>query len=222
MLDRMRDARAGVGAQLDAVETGNDVAALGTPEERSQWAHIAQLEEQLQAMPPGLDREETRDKVRLLKGVLYWQLDAAFKGRSYQEQRALRDIDDSLEELQNRWVRLQQARGSVLANTEDFSGRIAALAERVRSMRERLSQASEQQNQYLEGVAESELQAQKQRLDAYALQARFALADIYDRAADDTNGNAKPAGAAAPAPEQAPGPEQAPSQTPATTVPGAK
>jgi len=35
----------------------------------------------------------------------------------------------------------------------------------------------------MEGVAVEELQAQKQRLDAYTVQARFALAAIYDRAA---------------------------------------
>ena len=42
----------------------------------------------------------------------------------------------------------------------------------------------QQQSDYLEQLAESELSAQKQRLAAYAVQARFALADIYDRASD--------------------------------------
>ena len=89
------------------------------------------LEEQLASLPPGLERDEARDKLRLIKGVLYWRLDAGFKARAYQERRALREIDAALEELQNRWVRVQQARATVPTNTDEFAARIAALAVRV-------------------------------------------------------------------------------------------
>ncbi len=206
-LGKMRDARAAIGAELDAVITGHDVAALGTPEEREQWGRASGLGEQLSTLPAGLDRDESRDKLRLIKGVLYWQLDADFNARAYREQRALREVDAGLEELQDRWARLEQARGTVLASTQDFSARIAALAERVKATRARLAQASEQQSQYLDSVAESELQAQKQRLDTYALQARFALADIYDRNSNDDHGGpaTAPAAPAPAAPESAPG-----------------
>src|ERR1700682_1613652 len=76
---RLRAARAAVDSRLNAIETGNDVAALGTAEERAQWARIATLEEQAAALPPGLERDAATDKLRLIKGVLYWRLDAAFK-----------------------------------------------------------------------------------------------------------------------------------------------
>ena len=201
---QLRDARAAVASQLDAVETGNEVAALGTPTERAQWATVARLEEQISTLPPGLERDETRDKLRLIKGVLYWRLDANFKARAYQEQHSLREIDAALEELQNRWVRVQQARSTVPSDTDEFAARIAALAARVHAMRERLSQTSQQQSHYLDDVAESELQAQKERLDEYALQARFALADIYDRGADQ--GGSDAAAPAAPVPPAAPAP----------------
>jgi hypothetical protein len=121
---------------------------------------------------------------------LYWQLDANFKARDYEERRALRDLDAALDELQNRWVRVRQARATVPNDTGAYAVRIAALAARVQAMRERLAQSSQQQSTYLDDLAESELRAQKQRLDAYALQARYALADIYDRA-DDQGGAAK-------------------------------
>jgi hypothetical protein len=201
---QLRNARASVGAQLDAAETGNEVAALGTATERAQWATIARLEEQLEQLPPGLEREEARDKLRLIKGVLYFRLDANFKARAYQEQRQLREIDEALEELQNRWVRVQQARATVPTDTDEFAARIAALAARVHAMRDRLSDTSQQQSRYLDDVAESELRAQKERLDAYALQARFALADIYDRGSDQGASDAPstpPPAPTAPAPE---------------------
>ena len=207
---KLRDARAAVGSQLNAIETGHDVAALGTPTERDQWSKVARLSDPLASMPASLEREQEGDKLRLIKGVLYWRLDANFKARDYDEQRLLREVDAALDELQNRWVRVQQARATVANDTGDYAVRIATLAARIQAMRERLAQASQQQNQYLENVAESELRTQKERLDAYALQARFALADIYDRAGD-TEGATKAPGApgvpdAAPAPVPVPEP----------------
>ncbi|HEY3730609.1 MAG TPA: hypothetical protein VGL28_05040 [Steroidobacteraceae bacterium] len=207
---RLRDTRAQVETQLNAIETGNDVVALGTPSERDQWARVGALEEKIATMPAGLERVDALDKVRLLKGVLYWRLDAAFKERSYAQRRALREVDTALEELQNRWVRVQRARATAPTDTGDFAARIAALEERIKAMRARLADAAGQQNGYLETAAASALAAQKERLEAYAVQARFALADIYDRASDQ----AAPSGAE-PAPEPAPGNAPTPNSAPA-------
>ncbi len=210
---KLRDTRAAVGAQLNAIETGHDVAALGTRTEREQWSKVAALTDPLASMPASPEREQEGDKLRLIKGVLYWRLDANFKARDYEERRLLGEVDAALEELQNRWVRVQQARATVPTDIDAYAARIAALAARVQAMRDRLAQASQQQNQYLQDVAESELSAQKQRLDAYALQARFALADIYDRA-DDQGGTAKAPDA--PSAPDAPGaPEAVPTPAPA-------
>jgi len=205
---QLRAARAAVDSRLNAIETGNDVAALGTAEERAQWARIAMLEEQAAALPPGIETDAVRDKLRLIKGVLYWRLDATFKERSYEQRRALRELDAALEQLQNRWVLVQNARATVPSNTGEFADRIAALAARIRSVRQRLADTSGQQSVYLQNVAASELSAQKQRLAEYAVQARFALADIYDRA------DSAPGAAPLAAPE--PGAPAAPPATPAS------
>jgi hypothetical protein len=206
---RLREARARVGSNLDAIETTADVVALGTPKERAQWARVERLQEQLASLPAGEELDQARDKLRLIRGALYWQLDAEFKARSYEQRRSLRELDAALEELQNRWVRVQQARATVPSDTDEFSARIAALAARVQTVRSRLADASQQQNQYLEGVAVAELRAQQQRLDSYALQARFALAGIYDRAADQAGEPAAtpPAAVAPPSAQPAPAPE---------------
>lgn len=214
---RLRAQRAEVDSRLNAIETGNDVVALGTAEERDQWARIAALEEQVATLPHDIEGEAAADKVRLIKGALYWRLDAAFKERIYNQRRALRELDAALEELQNRWVRVQRARATVPTNTGEFSQRIAALAERIKAVRERLTDTSGKQSEFLQDMAASELSTQKQRLDAYAVQARFALADIYDRAAsqaDSSSGTGagesapSPPAAPSPAPQAAPAPEQ--------------
>jgi lipopolysaccharide biosynthesis regulator YciM len=188
-------ARATIDSRLTAIETGADVAALGTADERAQWAKVRALEGAV-SDAAGTDADELqteRDKIRLMKGVLYWRLDAQFKERSYAERRALRALDALLNEAQNRWVRVQHARGSVPNNTGEFEARIAALAARIAQLRDHLAQSAQQQSHYLEQLASSALLEQKDRLAAYEVQARFALADIYDRAAT-------PAPAPAPAP----------------------
>jgi hypothetical protein len=204
--DQLRAARDAADSRLNAIEIGNDVAALGTPQERDQWARVTHLEEIQASVPPGPERDESADKLRLIKGVLYWRLDASFKQRTYDQRRALHELDAQLEELQNRWVRIQRARDTVPANTGEFAARIAAMSDRVKSIRERLANSSEQQNHYLSVLAEEELQSQRDRLATYSLQARVQLADIYDRSSDQP---AKPAESTA-----APGSEPAPVQTP--------
>jgi hypothetical protein len=216
---RLLAARAAVDSRLTAIETGADVAALGSPEERAQWAKVRALEAAL-ADASGMDAGELqtdRDKVRLMKGALYWRLDAQFKERSYAERRELRALDALLNEAQNRWVRVQRARSSVPSNTGEFEARIAALEQRIAQLKDRLAQSAQMQNQYLEQLASTALLEQKDRLAAYEVQARFALADIYDRASAPPP--AAPArGASAPA---APASSAAPDAAPASDAPPA-
>ena len=173
-----------VDSRLQSIETGNDVVALATAKEREQWDRIGRMLARIETLPPSLERDNVADKVRLVKGVLYWKLDAAFKTRSYEQQHALREVDKALEELQNRWVRVQRARSSVATNNGDFAARVAALGARIDSMKQQLVAAQHQQAQYLNGLAENELTAQQARLRAYSEQARFALASLYDRTSE--------------------------------------
>jgi hypothetical protein len=160
-----------------------DYAALGTAEQRDQWQRILRAEEALALEPPGPEREDAAARLRLVKGVLYWNLAASFRGRMFEQRRALRDLDSLLRDTQNRWERLATARASVPANTGDFGQRLAAAGAKLEALRERLVATRGKQNELLAQLAIRELSQQKERLNTYQLQARFALATIYDRAA---------------------------------------
>src|SRR5258708_6615948 len=154
-------ARAAIDSRPTATETRADVAALGTGKERAQWSKLRPLESALGSASGGdsEDLQTERDKIRLMKGVLYWRFDAQFKERSYAERRALRAVDAALNEAQNRWVRVQKARGSVPSNTGEFAARIAALAERITQLRLALANSTQQQSRYLELLARTALLA---------------------------------------------------------------
>ena len=64
-----------------------------------------------------------------------------------------------------------------------FSDRVAGLSPKLDRMRLRVEETKTRQLAFLQSVATEELRAQKQRLETYTVQARFALADIYDRSA---------------------------------------
>lgn len=182
-LDKYGADRATVGGLLDQVEASQDVAALGTAEERDQWARILRLEAALLTAPNDDETNVIREKTRLAKGVLYWRLAESFRARVWNERRTLKDLDQALREAQNRWVRVQKARGSMPNNTGQFAERVAALRARLDAAQVRLAAVARQQNGLLESLARSELQQQKERISTYQIQARFALASIYDRAA---------------------------------------
>jgi hypothetical protein len=182
-LDRYGGDRATTGGKLDQVESGQDVAALGTAQEREQWARIVRMEAALLAAPNDDETNVIRDKLRLAKGVLYWRLAESFKARVWNERRTLKDLDQALREAQNRWVRVEKARSSMPNHTGEFAQRVAALRSRLDATQIRLADVAKQQNGLLEGLARNELETQKERISTYQIQARFALAAIYDRAA---------------------------------------
>jgi hypothetical protein len=192
--------------RLATIEREGNAAALGSAAERAQWARILAVESAIVQGTSGLEGDElalAKEKLRLVKGVLSWRLQEAFRARLYQERRALRDLDAALREAERRWVRVERARGSVTENTGEFAARVHSLGARLAATQGRLEAARDRQNDFLEQRAVDELNAQKDRLAAYRVQARFALASIYDRAANPpaTSGT----GASAPPTDASPG-----------------
>lgn len=181
--DVLQQKRAGLQSQLDDAERNGDFAALGTEEERAQWARIKNIEQLLASAPDTPENAVLRDRLRLVRGALQWRLREANQGRVYHERRSLRDIDGLLAETQLRWQRLADVRQSIPDNTGEFAARVAAAKAKLDALRQRMTLARAAQNGLLAQLAINELEAQKARIATYELQARFALATIYDRAA---------------------------------------
>jgi hypothetical protein len=185
-------------SRLNGVATARDVAALGTAEQRDQWARIQRAEQALEIAPAGEDTDALRNRLRLVKGALYWRLAESYRASMFGQRRALRDVDGLMRETQDRWERLGRARASVPANTGEFGVRLDSARQRLEAIQTRLAAAKVRQNQYLAQIAIDELTAQRERLGAYQVQARFALAAIYDRAATPA-ASSPPASAPVPA-----------------------
>ena len=182
-IEQLVDRKLALDARLNGIEAGNDSLALATKDEFRLWGEIALLERSpaLDAGTP--EAAAARDKLRLLKGVLQWQLDKAFKERLWTARRNLRLAGEALVETHRGRRSVDQAMREQPEVFADFDRRVATLAPRVEALLGRVDTAARRQRAFLQAIAVAELEAQKARLEAYTVQARFALAAIYDRSA---------------------------------------
>jgi hypothetical protein len=182
-VDKLQAREVALDNQLRAIEAQHNVAALGTEEERAQWARIQRIEAGLAGAPDTPENADLRTRLALVKGVLFFRLNDAYGARLWQEHRELKDLNLALHETQSRWIRVERARKNVPVNTGEFATRVNALKGRIDTLETRLVAAEQKQRDYLARVAVQELERQKDRLATYQIQARFELGTMYDRAA---------------------------------------
>jgi hypothetical protein len=168
---------------LAKIERSENAVALGTASEQQAWRDLTAMESKLALVAGDPAAEELRDKQRFLKGLLLWDLRRDYKARLWAQKSSLRELDRSLKEAQRRHHQVETAREQWPETFHELTDRIAGLAPRVLGLHGSVQTALLRQQDFLRDVAVAELQAQRDRLDTYRVQARFALASIYDRAA---------------------------------------
>ncbi len=182
-IDRMVDQKLEFDAILNDIEQGNDWLGLATEREWELWGEITGIESTpaLRANIPEAD--EVNDKIDLIKGVLQWNLEKDFKDRLWRIRRNLSQTGEALVETQRSRRQIDESMRNEPLRFEELGNRVYGLTPRIVAMKERVADAMEGQRAFLRAIAVEELRAQKQRLDIYTVQARFALAAIYDTAA---------------------------------------
>ncbi|MGI9238257.1 MAG: tetratricopeptide repeat protein [Woeseiaceae bacterium] len=182
-LDEMVSRKLEFDSALNNIEESNDWLALATKSEFDMWGEITGLEKTpaLQANIPEAD--EVRDKIRLLKGVLQWDLERDFGDRLWRIRRNLRQSGEALVATQRSRRQIDETMRLEPLKFEALNDRVYGLGPRIESTKMQLEDTLSKQRVFLQSIAIGELQAQKQRLDVYTVQARFALAAIYDIAA---------------------------------------
>lgn len=201
-VDDLQRRRTEIESQVVSAENNGDVAALGTPRERALWAQVEQMEGVVGSAGADPELEDARDKLRLVRGVLYWQMNDGFKARAWAVRRGVREVSQALRETEKRWSLVQEAKQAVPDRNGEFGERIGALRPRIAAARDRLAALQRAQADYLADIAVRELESQKERISTYMLQARYSLATIYDRASDnDARRSERPAPASSMTPD---------------------
>lgn len=178
-LNAKRDA---LRARFEGALAERDVTALATDQERA-WLNLLDgVDAELAARSDDASLDDAREKARLARGVLMWRLDEAWKVRSWQAGRSMRELDAAVYDARTRQTASSRARQGAPERNAELGRRVAAVAPRVTQLAARVETAKSAQERFLAAIAVGELEAQRRRLDEYSVQARYAIATIYDRA----------------------------------------
>jgi hypothetical protein len=196
-VEELQRRRTELESRVASAESAGDVVALGTAREREIWQQVEQLEALVAAGDPA-DPEivAAREKLRLIKGVTYWQMNEGFRARAWSSRKNLREVSQALRETEKRWSLVQEARDAVPDRDGEFAARIARLRPRIDGAVAQVAALKSGQAEYLADIAVRELESQKARIETYTVQARYALATIYDRAAETEESASAGAGGA--------------------------
>ena len=182
-LDDMVQRKLDLDARLNSIETNRNALALANRREFELWGEITALEQSPAANADIPEAEEVRDKIRLLKGVLQWKLEREFKPRLSQIRRDLRETGEALVKTQRSRRQVDDTMRNEPIFFESLNARVDGLIPQIDATKARVDAAMNRQRAYLQSIAVDELLAQKKRLNIYTVQARFALAAIYDLSA---------------------------------------
>ena len=182
-LDGMIGRKLEFDARLNSIEQSGDTLALATEREFALWGEITALERTPALAADIPEAQEVRDKLKLLKGVLQWDLDKEFKARLWKVRRDVQQTGQALVETQRSRRNIDETMRGEPLMFERFNARVDGLNPRIEALQSQVDAAMGRQRAFLQSIAVEELRAQQQRLNTYSVQARFALAAIYDLSA---------------------------------------
>ena len=190
-IDGMVQRKLDFDALLNDIEQSGDWLALANEHEFEMWGEITSLEKTPALSADIPEAEEVRDKIKLLKGVLQWGLEKDFNERLWRIRRNLQETGEALVETQRARRQVDDSMTRQPLEFQSFDDRVYGLEPRIEALKMRVGDAMAEQRVFLQAIAVGELQAQQRRLETYTVQARFALAAIYDRAATVTEAAVK-------------------------------
>jgi hypothetical protein len=174
--------------RLQAMLTAPRPEFLATGDERLALDRIAVIEKQLgdSATPESL---VLRQRAAHLRGAITWQLETEYNDRLTAAHAHLKELNTQIDELTKQYDEFVRSRQAATLSYVGYDKQIEQLRKRVGDALANVDSLMERQGQMIENVAISRLDARKERLVAQQTEARFGVADSYDRAARDQSGS---------------------------------
>jgi tetratricopeptide (TPR) repeat protein len=167
--------------RLHAVLTAPRPELLATADERVALERIRRLETALQGVTSP-DKAALQDRVSHLKGLLTWSLYTEYPARLTEAHKHLHELNEDVKVLRERYDAFVRTRQAAVHSYVGYEQPLSGLSTRVDTALEKVDTLLAQQGHLIETVAIAELQARRERLEGYQTQARYAVADSYDRA----------------------------------------
>jgi hypothetical protein len=179
-LDSLQKRRDTLAADVADGESQGTGEAFADARQKDLMARVARVQAALTGSDP--QRDSARERAHLAAGALTWQLAQDFSQRVWNAKKDMQAIDAELAHAVARNQALSDAQRDEPARFEAFAKRIRALSPLLQVLIPRVAALTQQQQAAVQDIAVAELNQQKERLVAYSTQARFAVAQLYDRA----------------------------------------
>ena len=176
--------------RLQDLLTAPRPALLATTDERLALERLRQIEKTLGHSRGG--NGALCAEVQRLQGVLTWRLYTEYPERLTQAHEHLHELSQDVRMLQEQYTAFVRARQAAVHSYAGYDQSISRLRTRVGDARERVDTLLARQGHIIEAVAIEELRTRRERLEAYQVQARYAVADSYDRALKEHAGGGTP------------------------------
>src|SRR5499425_1433996 len=168
--------------RLQAILTAPRPDYLATSEEQIAGERIARIEKQLGNSndPESLALRQRADRLR---GALTWRQETEYNERLTAAHVHLSELNAPIDTLTRQYDAFVRTRQAATHSYVGYDVQIARLRERVDEALQRVDVLIARQGHMIETVAINRLGARRERLAAQQTEARFGVADSYDRAA---------------------------------------
>lgn len=181
-VDTLAQRRQVLAERLKRIELQQDPMALASDDENRHWQMLQALDARLAGMPETPDINALRDKQRRLQGILYWNVSSDYRPRLWSAKQQLRELDALVDETRHAHAALAAAGEGAPVDFDGFEQRIVQHHAAIDRLRARTGTLRQAQGRHIETIAVAELEQQKQRLEKYLVQARYAMAQTRDTA----------------------------------------
>jgi tetratricopeptide (TPR) repeat protein len=168
--------------RLQAILTAPRPDYLATADERIAGERIALIEKQL----GNSDSPESlalRQRAARLRGALTWRLETEYPERLTAAYVHLKELNAHVDALTRQYDAFVRTRQAATHSYVGYDVQIERLRERVGDALQRVDILMARQGHMIETVAINQLEARRKRLVDQQAEARFGVADSYDRAA---------------------------------------
>lgn len=154
---------------------------LATADERIYREQLVRLEERYRSdTSPAAD--DIRRRIKRLNGVIHWNVHTNYDQRLTEAYQHLHQLDDDVARLKNLYASFVRTRQAATQSYVGYDDQIRKARIRSRDAKEKVKTLMARQGHMLEVMAINELERRRTRLEQYQVQARFAMAESYDRA----------------------------------------
>lgn len=167
--------------RLESMLTAPRPELLATTDERIAGETVERIEEHLGGAEAPEAKELLRRAARV-RGILTWRLETEYHERLTAAYGHLEELNRQVDALARRYEHFVRARQAATHSYVGYDAQTGRLRERARGALERVERLIARQGHLIETVAIDRLQERRERLVAQQTQARFAVADSYDRA----------------------------------------